>query len=1001
MERITKWAFRNKAAIIVSVVLVLMLGLYSYFTLPKELLPIADEPTVTVTVMGNGFDAATLLDQVTKPIEQAVGSVKGKTEVLSTSTDGYTTVTINFDSKTNMKDAKTEVQDAISGITLPQGVSRPVISQLNTSEIPIADVALTFANGVTQQNIDTVKNKIVPMFQDIPGVANAGVYGDNETEVTVHVDKTKMATHHVSLEAIINVLKGQNMAAAVATETINGEASSVTVVGNIDTLSKLENLPVAPHTSLKNVATVSASRNSDTLTHVNGKDGVLIFIQKNGSANAVSVGKQVKQVADQVNKDYSPAVHASVPFATATMVLNSVNSMMREVLMGALFATIVILLFLRSIRMTAVTIVSIPLSLGLTLFLLSETGITLNILTLGAMAVAVGRLVDDSIVVIENSYRKSQIEGASRETIVQATKEVATAITSSTLTTIAVFLPIGLVQGTLQELLFPFAMTVVYSLISSLAVALTVVPLMSAGMLKSAKLKEHRPSKRYTNVLTWVLNHKVITSTLTLLIFFGAIGAYFAMPKAALDTSDSTDITVNLNYPSTTPVKNVRAAAEQLEKYIVAQPQVENSLLVMGNNDTSATYGEMTPPTQAQFTVIMKDGANADDFVKHVNSQKGNYPTADLSAMAEQSFTGTNTITLDVTGNDQTKLLSVANQVMHKVQGITGVQKVSTNDQDVKPTYEIDVKPGVANAAQVATQLQAVLNPVPLGTMNYNGKDTTVMLDSTVNPTSAPDLSNILIASGAGVEPLSHIATIKKIEKPSTIYQKDGNTFVQVSVQVDPKKLSTIQKQINQQTATLKLPTGVALSSGGAAADMSSQFTDLAKAMLVAIGIVYLIMVLTFKTLRTPLAILFTLPLAVVGAVLGLIVTNTPADSSAMIGMLMLIGIVVTNAIVLLDKVKQNERSMTIREAIVTAAQTRVRPILMTATATICAMLPLVMSKAEMGSIVSKSLAIVVIGGLAVATLLTLVVIPMVYELLHFKTSKLQRKARQTPSATM
>jgi HAE1 family hydrophobic/amphiphilic exporter-1 len=1000
MERITQWAFRNRAAVIVSVVLALVMGLVSYFTLPKEFLPAVDAPNITVTVTAPGFDAATMADEVAAPIEQAVASIPGKTTVMSTSADGFTSVNILFDTKTKMKDAKLDVQDALSNVTLPDGASKPNVVQLNTSQIPVADVAVTFDDGINDQNLSLVRKKIVPAIQDIPGVSAAMVYGDNPNQVVVHLDKQKLAQYRLPLQSVMGVLQGQNLTTAVGEKDIAGDASTIRVIGKVDSLSALRDLNVVPGVKLGDIATVDLQPSSQNITHVNGKSAVLVIVSKTPDANAVAVGQDVKKVAQQLSSEYGPKVHVEVPFATATMVLNSVNSMMREVLMGALFATVVILLFLRSVRMTLITIVSIPLSLGLTLFLLSKSGITLNIITLGAVAVAVGRLVDDSIVVIENIYRKSQTEGYSKDTVIHGTKEVASAITSSTLTTIAVFLPMGLIQGSLQQLMLPFALTIVYSLLSSLLVALAVVPLMSSGMLKNAKLRQHRRPERFMRFIRWNLQYKWLPLTLAAVFFVGSVGAYILMPKGAVDSSDRSWVEATLNYPTSTPLDEVKAGAERLEKILASQPEAKDTLLMLGNSSDDAKYGNLKSPTLAKFDIVMKDGADAEAFIRHVQEHKSEFPNATLSVYVPSGFAGGNTINIDLYGDNADNLVKASTQVMDAVKGIDGVTKVSSNQQDVKPSYEIKVNPSVANAQEIAMQLRSVLNQVPIGSIKLDGQDTKVVLDSTESPKSLDDLKNIPIVTKTGVVKLSDVATVTRVEKPGTVLRKDGNEFVEVNVVVDPKKLSEVTAKIHQQTRGLKLPSGVTMSIGGASTEQANQFSDLFKTMGVAIGVVYLIMVLTFKSLRAPLAILFSLPLAAIGAVLGLMVSNTPADPTALIGALMLIGIVVTNAIVLIDKVKQNEQHMIIRDALVEAAATRMRPILMTAVATVCAMLPLVFGKTEEGSLVSKGLAVVVIGGLSVATLLTLVIVPSMYELLYFLKSRRQRKA-QARSATV
>lgn len=992
MTKITKWAFHNKAAIGLIVVLVLIFGVVSYLSMPKEFLPSIDQPQVTVTVFDQGMDTQTMTNQVTSPIEQAVATLKGKTDVLSTTSAGVSSVQIGFDASTSMKDAKAEVQDTLSSVTLPSGAQKPFIAQLNTSMIPVADVALTFPSAVTQDQVKTVKNDILPLFQGIAGVQTASLYGEKTNQVLIQVNKTKLAQLHIPVQALTGILQGKNLTTSIGDQTIDNQIASLQVVGQIDTVQSLADLYVVPGVQLKDVATVQVASNDQLVTRVNGKDALVVIVTKGANANAVTVGQKIQQVVTQVNSKFGPTIQSTVAFSTSDQVVNAVNSMTREVLLGALFATIVILLFLRSLRITLVTAVSIPLSLGLTLFLLNRSGITLNILTLGAIAVAVGRLVDDSIVVIENIYRKSQMGGIQNATMIEATREVATAITSSTLTTVAVFLPMGLVQGSLRQMLLPFALTVAYSLLSSLLVALAVVPIMSSGLLKKLKPQPHRRPERYIRVLTWSLNHKWVPLLTAVVIFVASVGAYVSLPKAALDTSNSSIVQVTLTYPSNTPFDKVKSNTIALDAFMSKQTGPKTLITMLGSNAQDAKFGQVKPPTEASFTIVMKSGANADTFIKAVQGQKVNYPGADLSVSTGSFMGGGTAQTIDLFGKDPQTLQTAAKQVMDAVQGIEGVQKVTSNVSDTKPMYQIVVNPERANPQDISMALSSMLNPIPIGSMKLQGTDTPVFIASTNQVQSASDLSNLIVATKTGVVTLGSVATVQKLNTPGTILRKNGNQFVQVSMSIDPKKLSVITKDVQQKTAALHLPSGVTLNMGGASSDQASQFGDLFKTMLASIGLVYLIMVITFKKLRTPLAILFTLPLAAVGAILGLMVTRTPIDVSAMIGALMLIGIVVTNAIVLLDRVRQNEETMTIREALVEGAATRVRPILMTAVATVFALLPLLFGNQEAGSLVSKSLAVVVISGLTVATLLTLVMIPVMYELMHFRLSRKQRK---------
>ncbi|NHM31840.1 efflux RND transporter permease subunit [Neobacillus terrae] len=1003
MSLFTKWAFKNKAAVGLMSVLVLLMGLISYFTLPMEFLPPADEPLVMVVAMGQGTDAKTMETQVTTPIENTVAGVKGKKNIFSTTGDGFTKIDINFDSKTDMKQAKQDVAEAVSSLQLPPNIMKPTIVQRNTSMIPIADVAVNFKDGLTTENLKFAKQKIIDPLKSIKGVAAIQTYGSSDSFVSVKVDNALLAQKKVSLQSLMGVLQGQNVSVAIGEKNIDGKASNISVVGNINSISKLESLTVAPGVSLKDVASVNVKKPEGMMTRVDGNDSLLLIVVKDSNSNAVSVSKDLSKKIKELNKKYDQA-EAKILIATADMVKTSVNSMMKEVLIGALFATIVIMVFLRNIRSTFITIVSIPLSLAFTLFLLSKSGVTLNILTLGGVAVAVGRLVDDSIVVIENIFRKMQNEKFSVHLVLDATKEVSSAITASTLTTVAVFLPIGLVNGGLQDFVLPFALTITYSLLSSLVVALTVVPLMSSALLKNAKLREHKPSVKFTRFITWSLNHKWVVILVSFLLFAGSIGTYFSMPKGATDNSSADFVQVVLNYPSDTPVEKVKENTLELEKFITGLNEVKNEFTTLGISEDAAKFGDVGSPTVANLNIILKNKDETDGVIKKINSQKDKYPGATLTAAASSMMGGGSPqINIDVMGEDLASIEKTAKSVETKIRNIKGIEKISSNQESKKTVYSLDVELSKGNTQQIAQQVGVMLNRTPIGSMELDGQKTMVLLDPILDPKTPDDLSKITVMTQAGMVPVSSVATLNKEEKPSSAFHKDGDAYIQITAMVKADKLSQVTEEMNKRifgnkkdVKGMKLPSDVNVFVGGASQQQADDFNDLFTTMAISIGLVFLIMVITFKTIRAPIAILFSLPLAAIGAIFALLISRIAVDITGLLGALMLIGVVVTNAIVLLDRIKQNEEKMIMRDAIVEAASIRMRPILMTAIATIFAMLPLLFKKAETGNLVSQSLAIVVIGGLSAATLLTLVVIPVVYELLHFRKSKKQRLSQSS-----
>ncbi|MED3996260.1 efflux RND transporter permease subunit [Peribacillus frigoritolerans] len=1004
MEFFTKWSFKNKAAVSLVTIFILMIGVVSYFKLPMEFLPSADNPQVTIITMGQGTDSKTMEAQVTDPIERAVTGVKGKSSIYSTTGDGFSKVDLFFEAGSDMKQAKLDVQEALGSVALPQSMAKPTVTQLNTSMIPISFVSVTFKDGLTAENIDFAKKELEPLYKDIKGVSDVQTFGVSQSILSVKVDNEELAKKKVSIQDVMSVLNGQNAALAVGERVIDGKASNIKVIGDLTSIEKLEALKVTPNVALGQIAKVEEANDGNLISRFNGKESIDLSIIKDSQSNAVTISKEVEKVAKEINEKYSDQ-KSTIYLSTADMVETSVQTMVKEVLLGALFATIVIMVFLRNVRSTFITIVSIPLSLGFTLFLLSLSGVTLNILTLGGVAVAIGRLVDDSIVVIENIFRKMQQEKISVELVMDATKEVGVAITASTLTTVAVFLPVALLNGGLQEFLLPFALTVTYSLLASLIVALTVVPLMSAGLLKRTELPKHRPAKRFTKLVTWSLNHKWVVLIIAMLLFVGSIGTYFAMPKGAIDNSSADYVSVTLTYPNDQPYEKVKEKAIELEETMQGMNEVDNIFMQLGNSPETAQYGEVASPTEAIFGILVKDKANVDAILEKMEKEQENYPDAKLTAQASSFMMGASktNITIDVIGSNTEDLERTANNVKERIQDIKGIEEVTTNQDEKKTIYSFTVDPAKGNTEQIGQQLGIMLNKTPIGHITLQDKQTPVVLEPILDPKKPEDLKSIPIMTDGGLAPVSKVASLKSEESATTQFHKDGETYLQLTATVDPTKLSDIASKINleifgdKENKGLDIPDDVEILVGGASAQQTDDFSDLFLTMLISIGIVFLIMVITFKSIKAPIAILFSLPFAAIGAVLGLVISRIPVDITALLGALMLIGIVVTNAIVLLDRVKQNEEKMIIREAIVEATATRFRPIIMTAVATICAMLPLLYKKAETGSLVSQSLAIVVIGGLAVSTLLTLIVIPCIYELLYYKKSKKQRRKKREP----
>ncbi|WP_284036928.1 efflux RND transporter permease subunit [Neobacillus sp. 114] len=1006
MTWFTKWALRNKAALTFSVLASMIFGIFSYTTIPMELMPSADQPYVTISVVGNGVDAVSMDEQVTQPIEKAINGVRGKQNVVAQTGNNFTQLTVTFESSIDVKEAKQQIQERISMVNLPNGVMKPYVVNLNTSEIPIVELGLTFDKEVGNTELNLVENEIMPMFQDLKGIGNVIVNGGKNQQVMIKVDPEKLAAAGFPLEKLYTLLQGKNASVAMGEQTLNNEATSILVTGKLESLNDLKNIELNGDTKLQDVADITMQKDTQSITHLNGKNFIDVVIQKDSTSNAVTLGQEVQDTVKKINQDYKGTLQATIVMNLGDTVLDSINSMTREVLTGALFATLIIWLFLRSFRMTLITIVSIPLSLCITMILLSFFGVTLNILTLGGIAVSVGRLVDDSIVVVENIYRRKKDNELTPAFLIDAVKEVGAAITSSTLTTVAVFLPMLIVSGGLRDIVAPFAITITCSLLSSLLVSLTVVPALSARMMTKVKVKEKQKNSFYPSLLKWSLNHKWLPITIAVLVVVGSVGLFVSMPKGSVDQKDSAYIEIGLRYQNGTPFSEMEDGVAKMENILADKEGVKTHIAIAGVNEEAAQYGNLQDANVVRFMVFPKEGTDSAKFVKDIRKTKDQFPNAELTADTA-GLLGANktTVSVDVIGKNDTDIKKAADKVKEKIGGIDGVIKVESNDQNTKPTITIQVDSKVANAQEISQSIYAMLQPAVIGSIKIDGRTTAVKLGALKEVQTADDLKNLQLMSPNGPVALSSIAKIEESKQQGTIFTKDGHHYLQVTAQVNPDKMVDVAGKIQQQLVTWSkddtFAKGTSAELTGSSMQSSDQLGELAKLAMFSIGIVFMILLVTLKSFRASVAILISLPLAAIGSLLGLVVTNSSINISSGIGMLMLVGIVVTNAIVLVDRIRHNEERMSIREAILEAGTVRLRPILMTALATVFAMLPLLFAHESAMSLnlVSKGLAVVVIFGLIVSTLLTLIVIPTFYELFHFRKAKKQRlQANQVES---
>ncbi|QCT04636.1 acriflavin resistance protein [Paenibacillus algicola] len=752
-----------------------------------------------------------------------------------------------------------------------------------------------------------------------------------------------------------------------------------------------------PTVKLSEIAAIEVIGKAESISRTNGSESIGIQVIKANDANTVDVVNAVKDRIAELSELY-PGTEMTIMLDQGKPIEDSVHTMLFKALYGALFAVIIILIFLRNIRSTIISIISIPLSLLIAVLCLRQMDITLNMMSLGAMTVAIGRVVDDSIVVIENIYRRMSLSTEKlkgRELISAATREMFAPIMSSTIVTIAVFLPLVLVSGMVGELFIPFALTMVFALLASLLVAVTLVPALAHSLfskgLKNKHNHEEKPgglALRYQKILRWSLNHKLVTFGLAVVLLVGSLFLTPFLGVSFLPEQEDKYVMVTYSPQPGDRLEDVEERALEAEKLILEQDQVQNmqysiggsNPLGMGSSNSGLFYVLYDPETE-----------NFEDVkAQLIEDLEQRVPEGEWTNMDIGGFGGSQ-LTINVFGDSLEQIKPVADQILKLTQQDTAnFENAESSLAEAYSQYTLVAdQEKLSSLGLTAGQLAMKLSPVRerpvLTEIQIEDKTYEVYIEAdneTYN--SIEEIQNETLTSPLGIEvPIKDVATVEEGTSPDTITRMDGKMTVTVNADFVTDDIGSASAKLQEEVEAMDLPDGISVSFGGATEQINDTFGQLGLAMLAAIAIVYFVLVVTFGGALAPFAILFSLPFIVIGAIVALLITKETLSVSALMGVLMLIGIVVTNAIVLIDRVIHKEREgLSTREALLEAGATRLRPILMTALATIGALLPLVFGWENSAGIISRGLGITVIGGLISSTLLTLVVVPIVYEFL-------------------
>ena len=1031
MSWLSRFSLAQRALIGLMSIIALAFGAIAIPQLKQQLLPTIELPMVSVIAPYQGASPDVVEKQVVEPIEDNLEAVDGISGVTSTASEGNALIMASFDYGNDSARIVADVQQAVNRarVQLPDDVDPQVVAG-STDDIPTVVLAVT-SDKDQQALSDQLDRTVVPALKDIDGVGQVTVDGVRDLQVAVTPDDAKLAKAGLNTAALGQALQAGGATLPAGSFDEDGSNRTVQVGGGFTSLKQIQDLMVTGEGGKKpvrlgDIATVEEEpATADSITRTDGKPSLAVSVTMDHDGSAVAVSDAVQDKLSGLRKDLGSGATLTVVSDQGPAVSKSIKGLTTEGALGLLFAVLVILVFLASIRSTLVTAVSIPLSVVLALIVLWTRSESLNILTLGALTIAIGRVVDDSIVVLENIKRHLGYGEERQEAILKAVREVAGAVTSSTLTTVAVFLPIGLTGGMVGELFGSFSLTVTAALLASLIVSLTVVPVLSYWFLRApkdvrgmdpeearrkAEEKEARSrlQRFYVPVLRFATRRRLTSVAIAVAVLVGTFGMAPLLKTNFFDQGEQEVITVKQELKPGTSLAATDAEAKKVEKMLDGVKGVEDYQVTVGSSGFMAAFGGGTDTNQASYTVKVADSASFDDVQDGIEEGLGKLSGIGTTTVAAGDGFGSQDLSVVVKSADAAVLREAAEEVRDAVAGLDDVTDVTSDLAQSVPRISVKANDKAAAAGFNDTTLGAAVAQAVRGTDSGKAILDDTERDVVIKSAKPAETLSELRSLSLGAVKLGDIATVKLVDGPVSMTRIDGQRAATISAKPTGDNTGAVSADLTAKLDKLKLPAGATAAIGGVSEDQDDAFASLGLAMLAAIAIVFMLLVATFRSLIQPLILLVSIPFAATGAIGLLVITGTPMGVPSMIGMLMLIGIVVTNAIVLIDLINQyRKQGYGVVEAVVEGGRHRLRPILMTALATIFALLPMALGITGEGGFIAQPLAVVVIGGLITSTLLTLLLVPTLYAMVELrkerrakkKAAKREKKAQASDSS--
>lgn len=1024
MRGLVRFSIRHPVPTVVLYLILAVVGYVSLTRLPLDLYPAMEFPIAVVATSYEGAGPQEVESLVSKPVEEAMGTVPGVVEISSSNSEGQSVVVVEFDYGTDMDQATLSMRERVDQVKgyLPDGSDAPAVFKIDPTALPVLTIGLTGTEDLVDLK-RLAEDQIKPRLERLNGVASVSVNGGTEREIQVVVDPARLQAAGLSMSQVAQALAYENLNLPGGEVTEGHQNVLVRTVGQFESLDEIRDLRLGA-VRLGDIAEVRDSfKEIESKVWIDGRAALSLDVQKQSGGNAVAIADAVKAELALIEQELPGEVNTVVLTDQSVMVRSSVNSVASSGLQGGLLAVLVLLLFLRHLRATFVVALSIPISVITAFGPLYFGGVTLNIISLGGLSLGVGMMVDSSIVVLENIFRHKEMGKEITQAAEDGTAEVGLAVTASTLTSVVVFLPVVWITGLAQIFFRELALSVTVSLLVSLLSAITLVPMLATWMLKDRPnvkpiklvsqvydwigVRLDRLDAAYGRLLGWALGHRwrVVAIGLSSLALAGLTVSQMGMEF--IPTTDTSEFRVSISMPAGTRLEQTEESIQQAVAQISDVPELQSMFVTVGSDGSSYSLsggsenegyivGKLSNPKARKrgLQQIMED-------VRSRIILPGAKVTVQSSGAID---TGGSDIEVHIAGDNLDILTALAEQVVAEIAQVQGARELDTSVSEGLP--EVQVRVNRARAAtyglspsQVAAALQSAVRGQVVSQYRVGGTEYDIKLQAIESAREdVQAISQLPIATPLGQAiPLSEVAEVVRTVGPTVVQREGQARVVQVTGQIFGRDLGSVTNDIKARLSALQLPPGYSISYGGQYEMMDEAMSGLVLALSFSIVLVYLVMAAQFESFLHPFVILFTIPLAIVGAIVALVMTGRDLDIAAMIGVILLVGIVVNNAIVLVDYINQlRQQGMDRDEAVRITGPRRLRPVLMTTLTTLLGLLPLALGL-DAGSDLMAPLATVVIGGLSLSTLLTLVVIPVVYTLADDMVQRVsQRLASRT-----